>query len=303
MPALREFAKRNKGRVEGRQRALWPAKGKQGYQSLKFTSLVCPMCLVVSDVSEQEDGNVATKVICKCKGKGRQHSARADKGATIWDAFCLEQALACRSIQAKAQSYKDACIAKYKPQEFDVDFEIPKPLPLATPAGTSTKAPSKPPVGASPKAAVKAPTEAPSAATAKASVKQPEQQQKQQQPKAERQRKKKQKPKQQEQQPKQRQPESKRQQKRQSKVKAEANATANASTDMHRANAAAKAATREAGAAASTKFDRGVESLTRDAAVPADGKQPMLCEYEAVIKVTQQPESDSAARWRVRNCR
>ena len=60
---------------------------------------------------------------------------------------------------------------------------------------------------------------------------------------------------------------------------------------MHKANAAARAAAREAVAAVSTKFDRRVETPIKDETVPADGKQPMLCEYEAVIKVTRQSES------------
>ena len=106
---LKEFAKRNKGRAEGRQTALWPVKGSQ-WQRLEFTSLVCPACLVVSDVSEQQDGDEAAQVICKCEGMGHQHRARDFKGATIWDALCLEKALKCTSSQDRAQSYRNTCI-------------------------------------------------------------------------------------------------------------------------------------------------------------------------------------------------
>ena len=289
----KEFAKGNKARAEGRQTALWPVKDSQ-WQRLEFTSLVCPVCLVVSDVSEQQYGDKAAQVICKCEGKGHQHRARDLKGVTIWDALCLEKALKCKSSQDMAQSYRNACINAHKPQMLEGDFVPPKPLPSAAPVESSVRAPSKPPVGASPKAALGAPAEAPSAAAVKAPSKQP----KQQQPKAKQQRKQKQKqkPKQQEQQPKHQQPESKQQRQRQSKAKAEVDATAKASASMHKANASAKAAAKEAVAAVSTKFDRRVEALTKDEAVPAEGKQPMLGEYQAVIKVTQQAESSASER-------
>ena len=169
---LKEFAKRNKGRAEGRQTALWPVKDSQ-WQRLEFTSLVCPVCLVVSDVSEQQYGDEAAQVICKCEGKGHQHRARDLKGVTIWDALCLEKALKCKSSQDRAQSYRNACIDVHKPQVLEGDFVPPKPLPSAAPVESSARAPSKPPVGASPKAAIGAPAEAPSAAAAKAPSKQP----------------------------------------------------------------------------------------------------------------------------------